>query len=245
MNILDVEIIHSNVQKKITGSSELRRVHHPKLHSAEFQSHSRLTRSGNGIHLNTRQKTTLCIKNMVSIRCKMVVKSVLERLGLHYSHLELGRVEITDNFPQEKHEEVKAALLQFGLELMDDESAILVERIKNVIIEMIHYEDEMPKAKFSVYLCEKLNNEFTYAYLSALFAEVKGVNIEHFVIVHKIERAKELMVYNEGLSLSEIAWKLHYSSVAHLSNQFKKITGLTPTHFKNMKNKRLTALEDL
>ena len=139
---------------------------------------------------------------MVSIRCKMLVKEELKQLGLHYVNIGLGEVEILENISHAQREKLKQALLVSGLELMDDKKAMLIEKIKNIIIEMIHYEDEMPKAKFSVYLCEKLNNEFTYAYLSALFAEVKGVNIEHFVIVHKIERAKELMVYNEGLLTS-------------------------------------------
>ena len=129
------------------------------------------------------------------------------------------------------------------LELMDDKKSILIEQIKTVIIEMVHYSDELPKTKFSNYLSKKLNHDYTY--LSNIFSEVKGVNISHFILMHKIERAKELIVYNDKLTLSEIAWKLHYSSAAHLSNQFKKITGLTPTHFKYMKRKRLIALDSL
>jgi YesN/AraC family two-component response regulator len=188
------------------------------------------------------EKTELCIKNMVSIRCKMVVKAVLENLELNYSTVELGEVEIIGSLSDAKHEQLKHELLKFGLELLEDRKIILVEKMKNVIVEMVHYSDELPKMKFSEYLSEKLNHN--YIYLSNLFSEVKGMSIQHFIILHKIERVKELLVYEE-LNLSEIAWKLHYSSVAHLSIQFKKMTGLTPTHFKNMRYKRLKNLEDL
>lgn len=184
----------------------------------------------------------LFIKNMVSIRCKIIVKQELENLGLHYTVVELGEVEILESISGKKQEALKAALLVSGLELMDDQKAILIEKIKNTIVEMIHYTDDLPKTNFSTYISKKLNYE--YNYLSNLFSEVKGITIEHFIIAHKIELAKELLIYNE-LSLTEIADKLHYSSVAHLSNQFKKVTGLTPTFFKNMKHKRLTALEKL
>jgi AraC-like DNA-binding protein len=184
----------------------------------------------------------LFIKNMVSIRCKIIVKQELENLGLHYTVVELGEVEIQENASGRKLEALKTALLISGLELMDDQKAILIEKIKNAIVEMVHYSDEIPKTNFSTFISKKLNYE--YNYLSNLFSEVKGITIEHFIISHKIELAKELLIYNE-LSLTEIADKLHYSSVAHLSNQFKKVTGLTPTFFKKMKHKRLTALEKL
>lgn len=197
------------------------------------------------VHLSEGQKTTLWIKNMVSLRCKLAVKSVLERLGLPFSDLELGKVVITDIFPQKERDSLKAELLIYGLELIEDEKDIIVARIKKVILEMVHYSEDWPGIKFSVYLCEKLNNKYSYTYLSTLFSEVKGYSIQHYIILHKIERAKEMMVYNTELTLSEIAWHLHYNSIAHLSSQFKKITGLTPTHFKNMQHKRLTALEDL
>ncbi len=179
---------------------------------------------------------------MVSIRCKMIVKSELENLGLHHTIVELGEVEIQENISEKVHDDLKIALLKSGLELMEDKKAMLIEKIKNVVVEMIHYTDELPKTNFSDYLCAKLNYDYTY--LSNLFSEVKGITIEHFIINHKIERVKELLVYNE-LSLTEIAWKLHYSSVAHLSNQFKKVTGLSPTHFKKIKHQRLIALENL
>ena len=128
------------------------------------------------------------------------------------------------------------------MELLEDKKAILIEKIKTIIIEMIHYSEEPPILNFSSFLSQKLNYE--YNYLSNLFSEVKGTTIEHYIIAHKIERAKELLIYNE-LTITQIAEKLHYSNVAHLSNQFKKVTGLTPTFFKKMKHKRTIALENL
>ncbi|MFN2458086.1 MAG: helix-turn-helix domain-containing protein [Chitinophagaceae bacterium] len=184
----------------------------------------------------------LLIKNMVSLRCKMIVKSELENMGLHFTIVELGEVEITEELSLKEQDELKTALGKFGLELMEDKKSMLIEKIKNIIVEMIHYSDEPPVLNFSNYLSEKLN--YDYNYLSNLFSEVKGTTIEHYIISHKIERAKELLIYNE-LTLTEIADKLHYSNVAHLSNQFKKVTGLTPSFFKKMKDKRLIALENL
>lgn len=184
----------------------------------------------------------LLIKNMVSLRCKLIVRSELEKLHLHPTMVELGEVEITEELSSEQSQEIKTALLKFGLELMEDKKSMLLEKIKNIVVEMIHYSDEPPMLNFSAYLAEKLN--YDYNYLSNLFSEVKGTTIEHFIISHKIERAKELLIYNE-LTVTEIAEKLHYSNVAHLSNQFKKVTGLTPTFFKKMKHKRLIALENL
>lgn len=179
---------------------------------------------------------------MVSLRCKLIVKSELEKMKLHFVIVELGEVVITEKLSVNKQQQLKTALLKFGLELMEDKKSILIEKIKNIIIEMIHYSDEQPLINFSNYLSEKLN--YDYNYISTLFSEVKGTTIEHYIIAHKIERAKELLLYNE-LSLTDIAYKLHYSSVAHLSNQFKKVTGLTPSFFKNMKHKRLIALENV
>ena len=172
----------------------------------------------------------------------MLVKAELEKLNLKHNIVELGEVEIMDDISAEIHDELKKNLLQSGLELMDDQRAILVEKIKNIIIELVHYTDEIPKISFSDYLSEKLKHN--YSYLSNLFSEVKGTTIEHFIIIHKIERVKELIIYNE-LNLSEIAYKLHYSSVAHLSTQFKKVTGLTPSFFKSLKDKKRTVLENL
>ncbi len=184
----------------------------------------------------------LLIKNMVSMRCKMIVKSELEKLGLHFIIVELGEVEIQEDLTGDRLEELKVALLRFGLEIMEDKKSMLIEKIKNVIVEMVHYTDGPPVSNFSDHLSEKLN--YDYKYLSNLFSEVKGITIERYIILNKIELAKELLLYNE-LTLTEIAEKLHYSNVAHLSNQFKKVTGLTPTFFRNMKHKRLTALENL
>src|SRR5664279_5586722 len=175
---------------------------------------------------------------MVCIRCKMVVKSELEKLGLHYTTVELGEVEISDKVSQDQLVNLGAALELTGLELMDDNKKILVEKIKTIIIELIHYNDEQIKINLSDYLSEKLNHNYTY--LSNLFSEVKGTTIEQFYLANKIEKVKELLVYDE-LNLTEIAWKLHYSSVSHLSNQFKKMTGLTPSHFKNLRLKRRIA----
>jgi len=184
----------------------------------------------------------LLIKNMVSLRCRMIVKSELEKMHLHFMVVELGEVEIMEELSSTQQQELKISLLKFGLELLEDKKSILIEKIKNIVVEMIHYSDEPPALKFSAYLSEKLG--YDYNYLSNLFSEVKGTTIEHFIISHKIERAKELLIYNE-LTLTEIAEKLHYSNVAHLSNQFRKVTGLTPTFFKGMKHKRLIALENL
>lgn len=182
------------------------------------------------------------IKYMVSIRCKMIVKSELEKLGLHYKNIELGEVEILDDITPEIKEKLRISLSKSGLELMDDKKSILIEKVKNVIVELVHYTEENLKVNFSEYLSKKLNYDYTY--LSNLFTEVQGTTIEKYIIYHKIERVKELIVYDE-LNLSEIAWKMHYSSVAHLSNQFKKVTGLTPSHFKKLKEKKRTNLENI
>ncbi|NOU18957.1 MAG: helix-turn-helix transcriptional regulator [Bacteroidales bacterium] len=179
------------------------------------------------------------IQNMVCIRCKMVVKSELEKLGLHYTSVELGEVEIIEDISSDQFKQLGLALKKTGLELMDDKKSIIVEKIKTIIIELVHYSDDQIKINLSDYLSEKLN--YNYTYLANLFSEVKGTTIEQFYLAHKIEKVKELLVYDE-LNLTEIAYKLHYSSVAHLSNQFKKITGLTPSHFKNLKQKRRSTL---
>ena len=179
---------------------------------------------------------------MVSIRCKMVVKTELDKLGLSYGLIDLGEVEILENVTTEQRQQLKTGLLKSGLELLDDKKAVLIEKIKNVVVEMIHYADELPKTKNSDYISEKLQHDYTY--LANLFSEATGTTIEHFIIAHKIEKVKELIIYDE-LNLTEIAWKLHYSSVAHLSNQFKKVTGLTPSFFKSLKQKKRIALEDV
>ena len=180
---------------------------------------------------------------MVSTRCVMVVKAVLKKLGLHFIVVDLGEIDIMENISAEQREQLKMGLRTSGLELMDDKRAVLIEKIKNIIIEMVHHTaDEIIKTNFSDYLSEKLNHDYTY--LSNIFSDVKGITIQQFIIVHKIERVKELIMYDE-LNLTEISYKLHYSSVAHLSNQFKKITGLTPSHFKQLKDKRRRPIEEI
>ena len=172
----------------------------------------------------------------------MVVKAELEKLGLTYVYVKIGEAEIIGEIQPEQQEQLKIDLKKAGLVLMDNKKSILVEKIKSAIIELVHYSEEQIKVNLSGYLSEKLNYDYTY--LSNLFSEVKGITIEKFYLTHKIERVKELIVYDE-LNLTEIAFKMHYSSVAHLSNQFKKITGLTPSHFKKLKNKRRETLENV
>jgi AraC-like DNA-binding protein len=172
---------------------------------------------------------------MVSTRCKMVVKSELEKLGLHYGKVDLGEVEVRGNLTVDQHDQLKTVLLKSGLELMDDKRAILIEKVKNVIIEMIHYADEPHPGNFSDYISQRLNHDYTS--LAHLFSEVTGTTIEHYIISHKIERVKELLLYDE-FNLTEISYRLNYSSVAHLSSQFKKVTGLTPTFFRQLKLRR-------
>lgn len=179
---------------------------------------------------------------MVSNRCKMKVKEELSKLGIHFVIEDMGVVDIMENLTTAQREQIGIALRQSGLELMDDKKAVLIEKIKNVIIEMVHYSEELPKTNFSDYLSDKL--KYDYTYMANLFSEVKGITIEKFIISHKIERVKELLIYDE-YNITEIAWKMHYSSVAHLSNQFKKITGLSPSHFKALKNRGRIAIEDI
>jgi AraC-like DNA-binding protein len=179
---------------------------------------------------------------MVSARCKMAVKEELKKLGLHFVFVDLGEVEIMEDISTDQRDQLKLDLLQIGFELMDDKRAVLIEKIKNVIIEMVHHSDEEIRINFSVYLSKKLNHDYTY--LANLFSEVQGTTIEQFVISHKVERIKELMIYGE-LNITEIAWKMNYSSVAHLSNQFKKVTGLSPSHFKQLKDNRRSPLEEI
>jgi len=179
---------------------------------------------------------------MVSLRCKMMVKEELKKLGLKYVVVDLGTVEILEDITQKQRLQLKKNLLKSGLELLDDKKSILIEKIKNVITEMIHYTDELPKENYSEYISEKLGYDYTY--LANTFSEVKGITIQQFIIINKIERVKELLLYDE-LNLSEISYKLNYSSAAHLSNQFKKVTGLTPSYYKQLKNKRTDNLENM
>lgn len=184
----------------------------------------------------------LYIKYMVSLRCKMVVHQELEVLGIKNAVVDLGTVELLDDITVEQRQILKENLLKTGLEVLDDKKSILIEKIKNVVIEMIHYSDELPKENFSDYISEKLGYDYTY--LANTFSEVKGMTLQHFIIINKVEKVKELLLYDE-LNLTEISYKLNYSSVAHLSNQFKKITGLSPSFYKQLKQRRLGNLEDL
>ena len=179
---------------------------------------------------------------MVSNRCKMVVKEILRELGLHFIVVDLGEVDIMENLSPELREELRIALHGSGLELMDNKRAVLIEKIKNAIVEMVHHTEEQVTINFSDYLSKKLNYDYTY--LSNLFSEVQGTTIAQFIIIHKVERIKELIIYDE-MNISEIAWKMNYSSVSHLSNQFKKITGLSPSHFKALKEKKRSPIEDI
>ncbi|HLP55920.1 MAG TPA: helix-turn-helix domain-containing protein [Fluviicola sp.] len=179
----------------------------------------------------------LYIKNMVSARCKMAVKEALQSMGVHFVFVELGVVETMDDLTAEERRQLKETLLQSGLELMDDKKSELVQKVKNLILDMIYQSEEDRKMSFTAYLSKHTGHD--YPYLASLFLEAQGTTIQQFIILHKVERIKELIMYSE-MSITEITWKMNYSSVAHLSNQFKKVTGLTPTHFKQLKEKRDT-----
>jgi AraC-like DNA-binding protein len=172
----------------------------------------------------------------------MMVKTEMEKLGINYRSVELGEVQLERPIASQERKALAFALHKSGLELMDDKKAMLIEKIINIVVEMVHYTDEPPVLNFSSFLSEKLNKEYTK--LSEIFSQTKGITIEKFIILHKVERVKELIIYDE-LNITEIADKLHYSSVAHLSNQFKKVTGLTPTFFKNLTKRKRKNLEDI
>lgn len=184
----------------------------------------------------------LFIKYMVSNSCKTVVREELEKLDLHVIVAELGEVEIMEDLSDEQRNQLKAALLGLGFELLDSGKSVLVEKIKNAIIEVVHRDEEMTKTNFSDFLSSKLNYDYTY--MANLFKKMTGTTIEQFMISHKVERIKELIMYGE-LTITEIAWKMKYSNVAHLSNQFKKMTGLSPSHFKQLKEKRRKPIEEV
>lgn len=191
---------------------------------------------------NEQIKLKLYIKYMVSNHCKLAVKEELKKLGLHFIVVDLGEVEIMEELSVEKLDHLKSGLLSAGFELMDDKKAVMIEKIINVIIEMVHHSPDLIKINFSDFLSEKLG--FDYTYLSNMFSEVKGITIQQFIINHKVERIKELIMYDE-LNLTEISYKLNYSSVAHLSNQFKKVTGLSPSHFRQLKDKRRIPIDEI
>ncbi|MCL9804567.1 AraC family transcriptional regulator [Flavobacterium amniphilum] len=182
------------------------------------------------------------IKNMVCSRCKLVVKSELEKLGLNVLSVELGEAEIIDSLDDSQKELVVKQLEEFGFEVIDDKKSRLIEQVKTVIIELVHHSQESIKTNLSDFISEKLSLD--YNYVSNLFSEVEGVTVEKYYILQRVEKVKELLVYDE-LNLSEIAYQLNYSSVAYLSNQFKKVTGFTPTYFKQLKEKKRKQIEDL
>lgn len=184
----------------------------------------------------------LHIKNMVSNRCKTLVKNELEKLDLHYIFVDLGEVEIMESLSSEQLNQLDNELQKSGLLLISDHRSVLIEQIKNTVIELVHYTDQQIKVNFSDYLSEKLRHDYTY--LANLFSENQGISIEHYLLTHRIEKVKELLVYGE-LNISEIAYKLHFSSTAHLSNQFKKMTGLTPSNYKHLKLNQRTPLENV
>lgn len=179
---------------------------------------------------------------MVSLRCKLMVKAQLDQLQINYTTIDLGVVELAEMLSAEKKQMLGANLSVSGLELLDNKKSILIERIRSVIIDMVHYNDELPTVNYSEYISQKLGYDYTY--LANVFSEVKGVTIQQYIITNKIERAKELLLYDE-YSLTDIAYMLHYSSVAHLSAQFKKVTGLTPTFFKKIGRKKRIELENV
>jgi AraC-like DNA-binding protein len=179
---------------------------------------------------------------MVSQRCKMMVKEELKKLGLHFIVVELGAVEIMEELTAELWNVLKCNLSESGLELLDNKRSILIEKIKNVIIEMVHYSGELPEVNYSHFIAQKLGYDYTY--LANIFSEMQGQTIQQYIIVNKIEKVKELLLYDE-MNLTEISYKLNYSSVAHLSTQFKKVTGLTPSFFKQLKNKKRNSLESI
>ncbi len=181
----------------------------------------------------------LHIKYMVSSRCKMLVKAELDKLDISYTDIELGEVKLSKPVTTDQYAELQTSLMKSGLELIEDKKAILAEKIRVAVVELIHYSDDVSKVNFADYISQKLDQQ--YSYLTTVFSEVTNTTIEQYVIIHKIERVKELLLYND-LTLTEISHKLNYSSLAHLSAQFKKVTGMTPTHFKKLKEhtRRLT-----
>jgi AraC-like DNA-binding protein len=173
---------------------------------------------------------------MISSRCKILVRDLLNEMGLHFIMIELGEVDVMENISNSQREYLRSELQNAGLELMEDKRTILLEKIKYTILDVINNRDEDKRLNFSHYLSEKLG--YNYNYLASIFSEASGTTIEQYMIVQKIERVKELISYEE-LSIAEIAWKMNYSSAAHLSNQFKKVTGFSPSQFKNLKNKNV------
>ena len=191
---------------------------------------------------NSGDSQKIFVQYMVSRRCKIKVEEELKNLGFDYFSVDLGVIEMRKNLNREQIELLKTKLLESGLVLIEDVRSILIEKIKTTIIQMVHHNNESPEINVSTYLADKL--QYDYTYLSNIFSETKGITIQQFIIIHKIEKVKEFLLYDE-LTLSEIAYKMQYSSSAHLSAQFKKITGLTPSYYKALKLRRTKNLEDL
>ncbi len=185
---------------------------------------------------------SIFVKNMVCNRCVMVVQDVMDKLGIAVRHITLGEIIPEAPLSEEQKKELEAALIPLGFELIDDRKSRLIEKIKNIIIDLVHHKDSDTRVNLSGLLSSELHHD--YNYLSHLFSEVEGTTIEKYFIAQKIERVKELLVYDE-LTLSEIAFMLNYSSVAYLSNQFKKVTGLTPSHFKRIRADKRKPLDQV
>jgi AraC-like DNA-binding protein len=187
--------------------------------------------------------TKIYIRNMVCARCKMVVKAELEKLGIQPLQVELGEADLPNELTEDQKQQVEKALKAVGFELITDKTSRLIEQIRQLLIDLVQNDNaDKPRTNLSTWLEEKLHKD--YSYLSSLFSSVEGITIEQFYIQQKIEKVKELLVYDE-LTLSEIAFKLGYSSVAHLSNQFRKVTGLTPTYFKQVKAVKRRSIDEL
>lgn len=173
----------------------------------------------------------LYIKNMVSLRCELIVKQELKKLGLRYLVVALGIVELREKASKEQYQKLEENLLVLGLEVLSNKKNILIESIMNVVTEIINLPDDMSHENFSDFISKKL--KYDYTNLSKIFSEEKGITLQQYIIARKIEKVKELLLYNQ-LNVAEIAYKLHYSSAGHLSNQFKKVTGFTPRQFKKL-----------
>lgn len=186
--------------------------------------------------------SAIFIKNMVCNRCIMVVQNELNKLGLEFKNIKLGEVMLDQELTVEEKKKLEEALISLGLELIDDKKSRIIGKIKNAIIELVHHQDSEIKTNLSDVLSSRLHHD--YNYLSNLFSEVEGTTIEKYFIAQKIEKVKELLVYDE-LSLSEIAYRLNYSSVAYLSNQFKKVIGLSPSHFKQIREDKRKPLDEI
>lgn len=184
----------------------------------------------------------LYVKNMACLSCKVFVKDALQEMDIHTVKVELGEIETKEAVSDEEKQQLNKLIKKVGLELLESKQGVLIEKIRKIIVDYVYHSEEKEIINFSDLLSQKLN--YSYSYLANFFSEVEATTIEQYVIALKIERIKELIIFGED-TLTEIADKLHYSSVAHLSAQFKKVTGLTPSHFKELKKKRRIAIQDL